>query len=242
MRYLIVIPTIRQSLPGFDLAMAAIESSLTQPTNLRILDGSAGKVEALNSAYDDLLVPFNGEVYVTMDDDFIPPKGWQDALDAGFGALPEVGMLSVWLGNGPVELNYMGASLVGPEQTRDGVRHRLVLGNHHIPGYMLAFRKEVALQVGKLPQSDLKYQIWEDAWRGRRVLKLGKRLAYIVTDELPKMVEYEDRPEYVESKERDLASGRLIEDRMLDAGGVGDNWLLKLRKRIARLRGRAGGS
>lgn len=239
MRYLIVIPTIRQEVEGFNATIEAVRESLTQPTDLRILDGKAGKSQTLNAAYDELLSRFEGDVYVTLDDDLIPPHGWQDRIDDAFGLLPDVGMVSLWLGDGPVERNYMGAEHVGPENFAGEVRYRLVLGNHHIPGYMLAFRKEVAVSVGKLPESDLKYQIWEDAWRGRRVLKQGFRLAYVVTDPPPRLVQYRDDEAYVAAKERELAEGRKVEDVMLDSGGVGNSLLLKLRKRIARWRGRA---
>jgi len=238
-KFLIVVPSIRQSLPTFDTVIGQIKNSLTLPTELVIVDGTGGKVAALNRAYDELLTASDADVYVTLDDDLIPPRGWQEALAKAFVLLPDFGLLSLWLGDDAQSLAYMDAAQVGPEERVNGLRYRVVQGNHHIPGCLLAFRRGIALEIGKLPESELEYQIWEDAWRGRRVRKLGWKLGYVVMDDFPELHPYDDTSEYRAVKERDLKAGRQQVQRYLQLGGVGDSVVTRLRRWIAKVRGRA---
>lgn len=231
LKFLIVIPTVRQALPGFEMIMERVRSSLTHPTDLHILDGKPNKPETLNRAFDDLLVPSDCDAYVTMDDDYLPADGWQDLIADGFQKLPNGGAFGIWLGDSPKELEIMGSSprTVGPRQEIQGLIYRRVIPPHHIAGAMIAFRKESAIAVGKQPQSDLNYQIWEDAWRGRRVQKTGKDLIYLEGVH-PEMYEYDDPPEYVRQKEEDVLASEKLTQEFLRKGGVGDPLSIQLRR------------
>lgn len=240
MKFLVVIPTIRQKREGFDHVMEQIRSSFTHPTELHVLDGAAGKPETLNKAYDDLLVPSDCDVYVTMDDDYVPGAGWQETLAATFDALPDVGALGIWMGDSPEMLEYVGAQLCGPEETKDGASFRRIGSTHHIAGCMIAFRREVAVFVGKLPPCDLKYQIWEDAYRGRRVRVMGKELAFAVGS-IPILHIYADPPDYEAEKLRELAIGRPKTDDYLARGGIRDPLSLKVRRVLGGLKARLTG-
>ena len=205
MRFLIVVPTVRQSRPGFDGAMARLRASFTKPTDLRILDGSEGKAQTLNAAFDGYLLASDAEIYVTLDDDLVPPPGWQDALVSAFSADPKRGALGLWLGEAHRE--YMG---LGPT---DCAIHAgevsLIEAPAHLVGCLIAFRREVAMGVGKIPASDEKYQFWEDGWRGGRVRDLGFTLAYVVLPiGVPELIAYDDPPEYLSGKATDIASAR----------------------------------
>jgi hypothetical protein len=239
MKFLVVVPTIRRGLPGFDEAIAAIEGSFTQPTEFHVLDGAAGKTQTLNRAFDELLMPSDCDVYATIDDDYIPGAGWQDDVQKAFEGLPRLGAASMWLGDSAVMLEYVGAHRLAAPRQVNGVTYRTLLKGHHIAGCMIAFRREAALAVGKVPETAEKYQIWEDAWRGRRVQLAGFDAAFIVGQELPRIVPYEDRKEYLQSKEADIVTSRLNQDEAFRKGGVADSWTVALRRKIAQLRGRS---
>ncbi|HWA84458.1 MAG TPA: hypothetical protein VG820_13535 [Fimbriimonadaceae bacterium] len=244
MKFLVVIPTIRQKLKGFEEVMDSVRASFTQPTEFHILDGSEGKSQALNKAFDELLVPSDCDVYVTIDDDYLPGEAWQDTLVAAFDAFPRVGAFGLWLGDDPEMLKLMGAHLIGPEERKGAVRFRRIGPAHHINGALIAFRKEVAVAVGKLPDSDLKYQLWEDAYRTRRVRVVGKEIMYAV-GAIPKLIEYEDTPEYVAEKARETAVGGKQSANFLAQGGIREPLSLQVRRVVggakARLLGRKGG-
>ena len=205
MRFLIVVPTVRRSLPGFDEAQARLRASFTHPTELHVLDGAAGKAQTLNAAYDALLKPSDAEIYVTLDDDLVPSPGWQDELVRAFDADPRWGALGLWLGE--PHRAYMGLALeVSPVEVA-GVS--FFPADSHVVGCLVAFRREVALQVGKIPGSPEKYQFWEDGWRGGRVRACGHKLAYVhAPDCVPELVAYDDAPAYLASKAADIASAK----------------------------------
>lgn len=229
MKFLVVVPTIRHGLPGFAELKEHLRSTLTQPTDLHFLDGSAGKPATLNKAYDELLLGSDCDFYVTIDDDYWAGDGWQDALVAGFEALPEMGALGLWLGDDPEMRALMGAHLVAEEEERKGVRFRRIGPTHHLNGALIAFRREVAVAVGKLPASDIKYQIWEDAYRSRRVRIVGHEIAFVIGS-TPRLVEFDDPPEYLAEKARDLAAGRKVAQEYLAKGGIRDPLTLQIRR------------
>ncbi len=235
MRFLVVIPTIRQGLPGFDETMCRVRESLTRPTELHILDGKQGKAQTLNRALDELLPKSEAEVYVTLDDDYIPPPGWQDLLARGFEAQPRWGALGIWLGDDEASRYYMLAHYCGRLREHHGLRFRDV--PHNIVGCMIAFRREVALAVGKTPSSDERYQVWEDGYRCARVKKLGYRMAYLV-GEPPTLVSYADRDEYREAKEQDIRHAVPRITGYMRQGGVGPSLVARIVGKIRRtLRG-----
>jgi hypothetical protein len=237
-KFLVVVPTIRQGLPGFEEAIEAIRGSFTQPTEFHVLDGKAGKTQTLNKAFDELLIPSDCDVYVTIDDDYIPGKGWQEDLVKAFEALPSLGAASLWLGDSAVMLEYVGAHRMEAPRQANGITYRRLFKGHHIAGCMIAFRREAAIAVGKVPETSERYQIWEDAWRGRRVQKAGYDAAFVVGSDLPRIIPYQDTEEYMRSKEADIETSRQNEDEAMRLGGVGDSWTLRLRRKVAKLRGR----
>lgn len=219
--------------------MERVRGSLTQPTELHILDGKPNKPETLNRAFDELLLPSDCDAYVTMDDDYLAAHGWQDLIAEAFSKLPNAGAFGIWLGDSPEMLHVMGANpkSIGPREVIDGLRFRRVIPPHHIAGAMIAFRRQAAIEVGKQPHSDLNYQIWEDAWRGRRVQKAGHDLVYL-EGVLPGLFEYEDPPEYVDQKLLDLKEAEKLTQKYLKEGGVGDAWTVQIRRILAKAKRR----
>lgn len=203
MRFSIVVPTVRRELPGFSEAQERLRASLTQPTELHVLEGAAGKAQTLNGAYDALLKPSDAPIYVTLDDDLVPPPGWQDELSRAFDANPRWGALGLWLGDPHRE--YMGLAPRTVPMAVAGIEY--FPAESHLVGCLIAFRRDVALRVGKIPASREKYQYWEDGWRGARVRALGYEMAYVrVPGELPEIVPFADSPEYLASKAADIAA------------------------------------
>ncbi|MBL8087359.1 MAG: hypothetical protein JNM85_04715 [Chthonomonas sp.] len=234
----IVVPTIRQQLPGFAEALESIRQSFTLPTELVILDGSAGKPAALNAAVDTLLLESRHEFYVTLDDDVVPATGWQEVAVRAFRDVPDLGCVAPWYGDTPEMLELMGASRIGQEERIGSTRLRTCLKGHHLLGGMLIFPAEVARHVGKLPDRPEKYLIWEDAWRGRRVLAQGKRLGFLM-DAHVRLIEYTDPQEYLAEKRLEIESARRDQDRFLSATGIRDPWLIRFRRWAYKIRTRS---
>lgn len=222
-------PTIRHNLPGFGTLKEHLQATLTHPTELHFIDGSAGKPQTLNQAYDELLLHSDCDVYVTIDDDYWTGDGWQDTISEGFAVLPEMGALGIWMGDGREMRDLMGAQLIGPVEERGGVSFRRVGLTHHINGALIAFRREIAIQVGKLPESPIKYQIWEDAYRSRRVRVVGMDLAFVI-GATPKLIEFDDPADYLAEKAKDLAEGRKLASDFLARGGIRDPFSLRMRR------------
>lgn len=236
--FLVVIPTIRRDRTGFDEVMGRVQASFTRPTEFHLLDGSDGKPAALNRAYDELLIASDAEFYVTMDDDYVPGPGWQDRAAEAMREFPELGAVSLWVGEDPEAQRLIGAERVLPPLTRNGVTVRMNERGHHIAGACIVYRREVALQVGKQPITAEKYQVWEDAWRGRKIQSLGYELGF-VEGATPEFIWYDDPPEYDAWRKDQVARSRRDQDRMLSTSGIADPWTLRLRRWVARIRGRA---
>lgn len=238
MTFCIVIPTVRQDRPGFQETMEQVRASFTLPTEFHILDGGDGKVKALNRALGEILPPSKADIYVTLDDDIILHPGWQEKIVEGFEAMPKVGILSLWLGDSEEVKEYVGENTLEPWATKDNVRYRKCQPWRHIPGIMLCFRREVAQIIGQQPETGLKYDVFEDAWRGRKAWKLGWESAYI-DGPLPKLVTYQDSSEYMHEKRQDMNRSREIMDQVMGRDGVGDPLSWRLRRMAAKLLGRA---
>lgn len=225
--FLIVVPTIRQSLPGFEQTMARLRASLTLPTELHVLDGAAGKAQTLNLAWESLLVPSTARLYVTLDDDIVPSYGWQDQLLAGFQAEPDWGALGLWLGE--PHRAYMGLSPDSQPVRRAALSY--IPTENNLVGCLIAFRREVALSIGKIPDSPQKYQFWEDGWRCQRVRALGFSMAYLYDPaNVPELVAYEDPPAYQKAKESDIAASQGAARRFLGQSRLKTLWRRLLKR------------
>ncbi len=235
-QFLVVIPTIRQNRPGFDEVMARVQASFTLPTEFHILDGVEGKPVALNLALQELLK--DHAAYVTMDDDYVPGVGWQDLVAQAFVDLPKLGVASLWVGDDTELQRIVGSHRVLPPRVAGKTNYRPLERGHHLAGAMHAYRNEVAKAVGPQPITGEKYQVWEDAWRGRRVQSLGWDLAFL-DGAAPEFIWYEDPAEYVQWRTDQVAKSRQDQDRWLKDSGIPDPWTLKLRRLIAKMRGRA---
>lgn len=238
MAFCVVVPTVRQDRPGFQETMDKVRESFTMPTEFHILDGSDGKVKTLNRALDEILAPSAADVYVTLDDDIILHPGWQEKIVAGFETLPKAGILSLWLGDSNEVKEYVGENTLEPWEIKNSVRYRKCQPWRHIPGIMLCFRQEVAQNIGRQPETGLKYDVFEDAWRGRKAWKLGWESAYIEGPP-PELVTYQDTSEYVQEKRQDMAKSREIMDDVMGRDGVADPLSWRLRRFVAKLLGRA---
>lgn len=237
MKFLVVIPSIRQQLLGFDQVIERIRASLTRPTEFHVLDGRSGKAQTLNLALTELLPASDAEVYVTMDDDMVPPVGWQDAIVAVFREQPGFGALGLWLGDDDEMSDYMGAHLVEQPKSIAGHAVRQLMHGHHLVGCIVAMRRQVAIDVGPTPDSTERYQYWEDGWRGRRVGKLGYKQGFVETGPVD-YVRWQDTKEYQEMRNRDIASAKEKVDTFMKQGGVSQNHLTRIRQKIARIRNR----
>lgn len=235
--FVIVVPTIRQGLPGFAETIEKIKSSLTVPTDFRVLDGRSGKVAALNRAYDEVLLLTESKVYVTMDDDFVPPRGWQEAVLRVFDTYDNVGVVCPWPGDAPRWIDYVGADSVAKWIKKDGFERRYLKPWRHIPGCLLAFRRTTAIELGKTPESHRRYDVYEDCWRGRMAYKLGWRSMYVNVGPC-QIYDYVDTDAYIAEKADAIDESRAESAKFLADSGLGDPWTWRLRRWIARARGR----
>lgn len=238
MKFVVVIASIRQGLSGFDETMLRIKSTFVDSTEFHLLDGADGKAQALNRASDEILAKTDADCYVTMDDDIVPAAGWQVLIKNAFESLPKYGAFGLWMGDDPDRKTLVGATSLDPIQTEGSVSYRRVRPPHHLNGGFIAYRTDVARQVGIIPTEGVRYQLWEDAWRGRRVTQLGWEMAFVYGVEVD-MVDYPDRAEYLAMKKSDLAFGKAQADRVLAESGLGDSAALRFRKWVAKVRGRA---
>lgn len=237
MKFLVVIATIRESLPGFDETMERIRGTFGPDTEFHILDGHGGKAQALNRARTELLLGTDADCYVTMDDDVVPGQNWQQVVEAAFRELPRYGAFGLWISDDPAMGQLQGAAFLEPEARTQTVGYRRVKPPHHINGGFIAFRTDVAIRIGDIPTEGVRYQLWEDAWRGRTVRKLGWEMA-LLTGVGVDMVEYPDPSEYIEQKARETAFGKETSESLLSKEGLGDPLFIRLRKFVARARGR----
>ena len=238
MKFTVVIATIRQDLPGFGETMDRIKSTFEYPTDFHLLDGQDGKAQALNAAAESILLNTDAECYVTMDDDAIPDAGWQTEVERAFRVLPDYGAFGLWVDERPEFLTAIGVHELDSPASVQGVNYRRVRPPHHLNGGFIAYRTEVARQVGKIPTEGVRYQLWEDAWRGRRVTKLGWQMAFLLGAKV-EYVYYQDDPEYLKRKEQEFMYGKEVAERVLAQSGLGDPLGVRLRKRIAKWRGRS---
>jgi len=238
MTFCVVVPTIRQSLPGFEETMAAAQASFTLPTEFHILDGTDGKVPALNRAFDDILAVTKADLYVTLDDDYVIEPGWQDDVAAVFRAIGRAGIVAPYFGEDAEMQKLMGPESYDDWQSFGSLRVRKLKKHRHIPGGMLVFRTETAFAIGKQPATGIHYEVYEDAWRGRMAQRLGWD-AYYVDTKVPRLIEYPDPEAYRRQKERDIAESRRVMDEVMGKDGISDPWSWRLRRWIAKIRGRA---
>lgn len=233
MRFLVVVPSIRQSYPGFNEAMVRIEASFTQPTEFHVLEGSSGKAQTLNRALAEMLPNSEADVYVTMDDDFVPTAGWQDKMSQAFEAHPEIGSLGIWLGDDPEMLAYMGADRIHSPRQEGELTLRTVKPGHHIVGCNVAMRRDLAMAIGPTPESSERYQFWEDGWRGRMVSKHRYEQAFVDAGPV-EFLRWQDTKEYLEMREHDIESAKSKVAGIMKASGVGPSLSTRLFAKIRR--------
>jgi hypothetical protein len=236
MKFLVVIPTIRRNYPGFDQVIERIRASFTLDTEFNVLDGSAGKSQTLNSALAKV-ADSDADVYVTMDDDFVPTSGWQDRMADVFTRDQRIGSLGIWLGEDQEMLNYMGYQHIANPIQLGPNRIRKVNAGHHVVGCIVAMRTSVALAVGPVPESTEKYQFWEDGWRGRRVTKLGFDQAFVDAGPV-EFVRWQDTKEYQEMRERDIASAQEKVTDFMKQGGVAPTFFDRVKGKLKRMAGK----
>jgi len=236
--FTIVVPTIRQGLAGFKETIADIEATFTRPTEFHVLDGRGGKVAALNRDYDNVLLLNETPIYVTLDDDFVPQPGWQDKIAETFDKFSHVGVACPWPGDEQRWIDYVGIESVYPWKEEDGLRFRLLKPWRHIPGCLLAFRRSVAIEMGKMPESNRKYDIYEDCFRGRMAYKLGWRSMYVEAGPC-RQVDYVDRDEYIAHKADAIDESRAEAQSVLRDHGLGDPASWRFRRWLAQRLGRA---
>lgn len=237
-QFLVVIPSIRQALPGFEGVQSRVKGTFTMPTEYHLLDGKDGKPAALNRARADLLPASPAPFYVTMDDDYVPPADWQTKALEAMEQFPELGALSYWVGDDPQLQELIGAHRVGEPRERAGCRVRFCERGHHLAGAILVYRRAVAQAVGPQPITAQKYQVWEDAWRGRKVQALGYQLGFVEAA-LPEFIEFDDPEEYKQWRREQVLLSRKDQEEHLRATGISDPLTLRLRRWVARVRGRA---
>jgi hypothetical protein len=236
--FLVVVPTVRRHLPGFEETMAHIQSTFTRPTEFHILDGRGGKVPALNRALRELVLPGEHAYYATIDDDSLPTPGWQDAAVSAFASDPRLGIISPWLGDDDWSLDVMGRDSVGPWEPLGDQMIRRLKPWRHVPGGLLVFRRACVLAIGPQPETGLGYEIYEDAWRGRVAYREGWLSAYTKQGTPLRFFDYQDDPAYLAQKEKDIAASRARQDAVFAEAGVRDPLMWRLRRFVARLRGR----
>jgi len=202
MRFHIIIPSIRTANPLFPLFEESLRASLThEDTFIQVLDGSIGCTQALNLAMADI-PPC--DVIVKMDDDVLPPKGWQDEVVKAL-RIADMGAVGIECDDEA----YMGG---GGELPCGKIGDQTFLfPSGNIGGCLFAFRYEVLPIICYVPIiAETKYQYYEDGYRCMKLTQHRMACAYIRMDKKLSFVPYEDDPEYVASKARDLETARAL--------------------------------
>lgn len=198
MRFAIVVPTVR--LPRCANVLAQLLASLTLPSDVHILTGEAGKSQTLNRQL--AMLPNDVTHYVTIDDDLILYRGWQDELLAAFEVWPEFGAFGFDVSHTPAGLEYMREAATTTPIERGGVKIRDCTGLINIGGCFLAMRSNTARDVEPYPFcGGRRHQVDEDGWRCRRVMELGLRIGYVIPrGGKAEMIDHVDSAEYTAEK------------------------------------------
>ncbi len=209
-RFLVVVPTHRPELSQGTIDI--LRESLTYPTEFHQLDGRPSKVHAINKALRELLDPAKHDLYVTVDDDLIFPANWQHFIACAFDRIPKLGACGVdYSGTEKGRELMANAMNAAVKQVRD-IKFRDCTGFMNLAGGCFAMRSHLAAQIGPYPYADdgRQYHGDEDGWRSHQVTKRGWRVGYVTNNnESVRMIDYQDAPEYLERKQRDIETWKL---------------------------------
>ena len=195
MKFLVAIPSIRKNTGD---TIEKVRATFMYPTDLVIVDGTEGKAQTLNRILRDWANPSVYHIYVTLDDDFIPCNNWQELVKTAFEKVPSVGSVGIDLSYTEEGRSYMSST----KSTREQYGKLSVFNvAGHIAGCFIAMRTDIAKAVGEIPiLGNLKYQVYEDGWRGFRISQLGFRNILVVGNQTDKMLHFNDSVEYEKNR------------------------------------------
>lgn len=208
-RFLVVVPTHRVRLAA--ATIDKIRQSFTYPTEFHLLNGTAGKVMALNKALTTVLDPARHDIYVTIDDDILPPYNWQHDFACAFDRVPNLGVCGIDMIGSEMGEGIMANAINAPRQQIADVLFRNTTKFQNVAGACMAMRPHVAKSIGPYPFADdgRHHYTDEDGWRCHRAGQLGYQFGYVTNPNgVLELFDYDDAPEYIEKKAQDMANWR----------------------------------
>jgi hypothetical protein len=201
--FLVVVPTHRPEQAAD--CIRKLEQSLTYPSDFHVLDGSRGKMNALNYALTTLLTDKH-TIYVTVDDDISLPQNWQHNIAAAFNVVPKLGLCGIDLEGTPMGEAIAANAMLAKTKRFGDVLFRNTTGMQNVAGACVAMQTSLARSVGPYPFADdgRSHFCDEDGWRSHQVQLRGYRYGYSVSFEgNVTLLEYEESEAYRTKKKAD---------------------------------------
>ena len=206
-RFLVVVPTHRPLLAA--ATIEKIRQSFTYPTEFHVLDGTEGKVSALNKALTTVLDAAKHDIYVTIDDDILPPYNWQHDFACAFDRVPKLGVCGIDMVGSDEGENYMARAMLAPQYQIKDVVFRNTTHVQNVAGACMAIKTNIAKAIGPYPfiNDGRTYYADEDGWRCHRCGQLGYQFGYVENKHgIVEFFGYHDSLEYIEKKAQDTAN------------------------------------
>jgi hypothetical protein len=205
MRFAVILPTIRESTAAF---FGALMGSFTLPVDVFVLrdfmgSDAEGYGQKLNRGLGKLN-PAEHDIVITLADDILLGRGWQDVIVRAFEDVPNLGLAGLDVSHTREGVAYMvagmeGGVLVDSEWVK-GTRFR-ELREGNVGGTFLAVPTRLMIEAGEIPiVEDVKYPFYADAWLNYKIRFMGYRTGYVGMSPPPEMIEYDDPVGYVDGK------------------------------------------
>ena len=199
MKFIIILPTVRFGLDGFGEHITKLKETFSYETDFCLMDGSAGKNATINKS-----LAYINESYdfaIRMDDDILPPTGWQDDVINTYDLIPKCGIMGLDLSHTDEGRAYMMENLLGKWQNlANGYEYREA-ANINVVGCMHILKPKLMLQLGEF-HTVHKYDFRDDGHYCKKSRQLGYKNYYIKTKMgNPEIVHFADTYEYLKMKQ-----------------------------------------
>lgn len=200
-RWLIFCATIRsktQTAPTF----ARLYASLTQPTDVIIVDGTKRKSVEENRIIQRLAADYT--MFASIDDDLlVPGPGWQKDIAGAFQDVPKLGAAAIEYADTP-ELN----AYIVEKEMQYTFNKTIIRINRtvNLPGACIVMPTNIVQQIGEVPHVEgVTFEVWEDGYKCKRLHEMGYRWGYVRCHSgYADIQKYEDDPAYLKFKTADI--------------------------------------
>jgi hypothetical protein len=203
-QFLVVVPTHRPEQSAD--CVKRLQQSLTYPTDFHVLDGTRGKMPALNNALASLLTARH-TIYCTVDDDILLPDNWQHSIACAFDRVANLGACGIDY-RGSIEGEQLMAAAISATVLRvKDIEFRDCTGLQNVAGGCLAMPARLAERIGPYPYAHdgRQYHMDEDAWRCHQVTRAGYRIGYVTCPNgTVQMLQHTDTQSYQATKAADI--------------------------------------